>query len=77
MKLTLDILELMVKRKKKVLGVCKGGFFRNLVVGDHSVFYYIKWEFIKKSLGNPVIGGVATKKSSNLVRLLLMADFSA
>ena len=42
--------------------MCKGRFFRNLVVGDHGVFYYIKWEFIKKSLGNPVMGGVATKK---------------
>ena len=47
LKLTLDILELMRKSKKKV------GFY--LVVEGHSFFNFFKGGLLKKSLGNPVV----------------------
>ena len=53
MKLTLDILELMIKRKK-VLDGFNGDFLRNLVEGGYSFFIFFKEGLLKKKLfGKP------------------------
>ena len=52
LKLTLDILELMTKSKKKVIGGFNGSFLRNLVGGGHSSFNFFKRGLLKKIFGN-------------------------
>ena len=59
MKLTLDVLELKMKSKKKVLGCFNGSFLRNLVGGGHSFFIFFKGGLLKKKhLGNPDVSPV-------------------
>ena len=53
LKLTLDILELTMKSKKKSLGVFISSFLRNLVGGGHKFFNLFKGGLLKKSWGNP------------------------
>ena len=49
LKLTLDILELQMKSKKKVLGL---QFLSSLVGGGNSLFYFVKRGKLKNSLRN-------------------------
>ena len=49
LKLRLDILELMMKSKKKRIL----GFLINLVRGGHSVFKFFKGSVLVKTLENP------------------------
>ena len=49
LKLTLDILELIMKRKKKVLGVFNGSFISNPVGGGYRFFNFLKGGLLKKN----------------------------
>ena len=55
-KLALDILELMTKSKKKVLGIFNGSFLSNLVGGGHLFNFFLRGPF-EKSLGNSDLQG--------------------
>ena len=41
LKLTLDILVLLIKRKKKILSIYNGSFLSSLVVGGHGFFKFL------------------------------------
>ena len=53
LKLTLDILELLIKSKKKVLVGFNGSVLSNLVEGGYRFFNFSKGGHLKKGLGNP------------------------
>ena len=58
LKLTLSIQELMIKSKKKVLGVFNGSFLSSLVGGGHGFFNFFKRGLLKKKKkGNPDLYG--------------------
>ena len=53
----------MIKSKKKVLGVFKVSFLRNLVGAGHSLLKFIQGGLMKKkSVGNPGLRGVKKEK---------------
>ena len=45
----------MKSKRKKVLGVFKDSFLRNVLGGGHRFFNFIKEGLVKNSLGNPVV----------------------
>ena len=55
LKLTLDILELMLKSKKKFLDVFIISFLSNLTGKDHSFFLFVQRGLYEKKLGNPAL----------------------
>ena len=52
LKLTLDILELKIKSKKKVLGFLNGSFLSSLLEGRKANLVSLKREICKKGLKN-------------------------
>ena len=55
LKLTLDILELLMKSKKNLRCFLNGSFLSSFVGGGHSFFNFIKGDNWKKSLVNPAV----------------------
>ena len=55
LKFTLDILELQMKSKKKVLDVLNGSFLSSLVGGDNILFNFFRGGNLKKKVWKTLI----------------------